>query len=141
MHQLLNTNGLLVGLLFNRTFEKSPPFGGSIEEYQKLFKESFEFLHFDICNNSVAPRANTELWVELKKNSQVKVNTYAINGITCMGCKKDIVSKIEKMPYVLNASINESFKDLLIVSKQTMDLKQIENVIKTEEKTYTLTQN
>lgn len=141
MHQLLNTNGLLVGLLFNRTFEKSPPFGGSKEEYQKLFKDSFEFSHFDICNNSIAPRANTELWVELKKNSQVKVNTYTINGITCMGCKKDIVSKIEKMPHVLNASINESFSDLLIVSTCTMDLKQIENVIKTEEKTYTLTQN
>jgi cyclopropane fatty-acyl-phospholipid synthase-like methyltransferase len=29
MHSLLKSNGLLIGLLFNRSFEKSPPFGGN----------------------------------------------------------------------------------------------------------------
>lgn len=68
-HQLLSDNGLLVGLLFNRRFDKSPPFGGSKEEYELLFKSFFQFLHFDTCINSIAPRANSELWIELKKNN------------------------------------------------------------------------
>jgi len=32
MHELLAKDGILAGLLFNRKFEVSPPFGGSQEE-------------------------------------------------------------------------------------------------------------
>jgi SAM-dependent methyltransferase len=67
MHQLLHNHGLLVGLLFNRDFDISPPFGGSVEEYKQLFKDRFNLNQFNVCKTSVLPRANTELFIELKK--------------------------------------------------------------------------
>jgi SAM-dependent methyltransferase len=67
MNQLLCDGGKLVGLLFNRTFEQSPPFGGSKEQYEDIFNDYFIFEKFEICKNSILPRANTELWIEFKK--------------------------------------------------------------------------
>ena len=69
MHQLLAEEGILAGLLFNKMFESGPPFGGSKEEYQKLFAAAFDFVKMDVSNNSIAPRANSELFIELKKKS------------------------------------------------------------------------
>lgn len=43
MHKILREKGLLVGLLFNKTFESGPPFGGSQAEYEQLFKDYFDF--------------------------------------------------------------------------------------------------
>lgn len=68
MHTLLKPEGLLVGLLFNRQFEvEGPPFGGTLEEYQALFMDDFEFLRFEKSEGSIAPRAGTELFIEFKK--------------------------------------------------------------------------
>jgi hypothetical protein len=53
MANLLNNGGKIAGLLFSRIFEiAGPPFGGTIEEYQELFKEKFDFKIFDACYNS-----------------------------------------------------------------------------------------
>jgi SAM-dependent methyltransferase len=71
MHQLLAEEGILAGLLFNRTFESGPPFGGSKEEYEKLFADAFDFKKMDLCDNSIAPRANSELFIEFKKNNVI----------------------------------------------------------------------
>ncbi len=67
MHQLLAEEGKIAGLLFNRTFENGPPFGGSQEEYEMLFKNDFDFLKIETCQNSAAPRAGSELWIEFQK--------------------------------------------------------------------------
>lgn len=68
MHQLLKPGGRLVGVLFDREFEKQgPPFGGSAEEYRRCFMPFFEFHTFEKCNNSILPRQGTELWINLKK--------------------------------------------------------------------------
>jgi len=67
MHQLLTKEGKIAGLLFNRTFESSPPFGGSLKEYEILFKNSFNFIKIEICKNSAVPRAGSELWIEFQK--------------------------------------------------------------------------
>ncbi len=67
MHQLLSRNGKLVGLLFNKTFESGPPFGGNQAEYEQLFKDYFDFKIMDLCHNSIAPRANSELFIEFQK--------------------------------------------------------------------------
>nr|WP_315154569.1 methyltransferase domain-containing protein [uncultured Flavobacterium sp.] len=72
MHQLLAIEGKIAGLLFNRTFDSSPPFGGSQEEYEKLFKNAFDFLKMEVCQNSVVPRAGFELWIEFQKKSTKK---------------------------------------------------------------------
>ena len=70
MHQLLAKKGKITGLLFNRTFENGPPFGGSLKEYTLLFKESFDLLKMEICQNSASPRSGTELFIELLKKQQ-----------------------------------------------------------------------
>ena len=67
MLSLLNPDGKLVGLLFNRHFEGGPPFGGSKLEYQELFTPQFNIQMMDTAYNSIAPRAGTELFVKMTK--------------------------------------------------------------------------
>jgi SAM-dependent methyltransferase len=64
MNELLNQNGKLVGLLFNKSFEGGPPFGGSKEEYNELFKDKFKLNVFETAYNSIAPRYGMELWIK-----------------------------------------------------------------------------
>ena len=67
MVSLLNPDGKLVGLLFNRHFEGGPPFGGSKLEYEELFTPQFNIQMMDTAHNSIAPRAGTELFVKMTK--------------------------------------------------------------------------
>ena len=68
MHDLLNYNGKLVGLLFASEFGNPfPPFGGTKEEYIDLFKNKFEFIHFDLAYNSIKPRSGNELFICFRK--------------------------------------------------------------------------
>ena len=73
MYHLLNSNGRLIGLLFNRQFEKNPPFGGSILEYEQLFKVAFNFSPLNICENSIKPRANSEVFIDFYKNTTIEI--------------------------------------------------------------------
>jgi methyl halide transferase len=69
MHDLLSPNGRLVGLLFNRSFDKAgPPFGGTAEEYEKLFSKHFVFHTFEKSYNSVVARdrIGTEIFINLR---------------------------------------------------------------------------
>ena len=64
MHELLNSKGKLVGVLFNREFETDgPPFGGNYEEYQSYFNPYFKTIVSEPCYNSFSKRANTELFI------------------------------------------------------------------------------
>lgn len=74
MATLLKPNGKLVGLLFDREFEVSPPHGGNQKEYETLFSEKFDIEQMEPANNSVTPRKGTELFFELslKKISNAK---------------------------------------------------------------------
>ncbi|MCP9749852.1 methyltransferase domain-containing protein [Ferruginibacter sp. HRS2-29] len=67
MAELLNENGRLAGVLFNRDFEGGPPFGGTQGEYEPLFKDKFDIHKMAPCYNSIGPRAGTELFIELIK--------------------------------------------------------------------------
>lgn len=62
MASLLAPNGYLVGLLFNRSFENGPPFGGDQHSYESIFTKHFQLHKMERCYNSAAPRANTELF-------------------------------------------------------------------------------
>ena len=65
---LLGTRGRLSGLLFNRDFgQPHPPFGGSLQEYRRWFEPYFEIKTMEECYNSIAPRAGSELFIELIK--------------------------------------------------------------------------
>ena len=116
MHSLLNDHGILAGLLFNRQFDVSPPFGGSLEEYEKLFQTVFHIDQLSTANNSVTPRANTELFFSFVKNNSVMVNLYSFEGITCTGCKNSVTEIYSKIDGVIKVSMSSDFKEVLIVS-------------------------
>lgn len=68
IHELLNSNGKLVGLLFNDVLnEDKPPFGGSKEEYVSYFTDLFNPKIYVTAHNSVKPRAERELFIILEK--------------------------------------------------------------------------
>ncbi|MFN9109029.1 MAG: methyltransferase domain-containing protein, partial [Bacteroidota bacterium] len=62
---LLHTNGKIIGVLFDTTFEQpGPPFGGSAPEYKILFEPLFLIHKMKACKNSIPPRAGTELFMD-----------------------------------------------------------------------------
>lgn len=65
--QLLKPTGKLVGLLFNRSFESGPPFGGNKEEYLSCFSDYFSSIYMEECYNSVQPRMENELFISMSK--------------------------------------------------------------------------
>jgi SAM-dependent methyltransferase len=65
---LLADGGEIMGLLFGKEFEnQGPPFGGSIDEYNLLFDKLFVIEIMEPCNNSIAPREGSELFIKLRK--------------------------------------------------------------------------
>jgi len=69
MKDLLNSNGRVIGLLFNRDFPSGPPFGGSKKEYEFYFKPYFMSVVMEECYNSIEPRKGSELFIQLFKLS------------------------------------------------------------------------
>lgn len=68
MFELLNKNGKLVGLLFNdKLNDDKPPFGGNKDEYLKYFSPYFDINIMDIAYNSISPRMDKELFINLSK--------------------------------------------------------------------------
>ena len=66
MHQLLNPGARLVGLLFNDALNTDmPPFGGFKEEYVPLFSDLFETHTYETSYNSIQPRAEREIFINL----------------------------------------------------------------------------
>ena len=66
--KLLNRNGCLVGLFFNKEFDKTgPPFGGNKKEYKNLFKNLFKIKKLENCYNSIKPRQGSELFFIFEK--------------------------------------------------------------------------
>lgn len=64
MANLLKSDGKIAGVLFSKIFEMTgPPFGGTKEEYQELFKDKFNFKIFEPCYNSYEKRLGNELFV------------------------------------------------------------------------------
>ncbi len=69
MHRLLAPCGRLAGLLFDFPLtEAGPPFGGCEAEYRRLFAPLFTLKRLERANNSIAPRAGTELFFIFEKN-------------------------------------------------------------------------
>ncbi|GAA4809954.1 methyltransferase domain-containing protein [Litoribaculum gwangyangense] len=68
MHELLNNNGKLVGLLFNTPLNtEHPPFGGNKEEYLQYFKPYFDIEIMNEAYNSMETRRYKELFIKLVK--------------------------------------------------------------------------
>lgn len=65
---LLKEKGGIVGLLFDKVFEKQgPPFGGSKEEYKNSFVSHFDIKKMETCYNSIPARKDAELFINLIK--------------------------------------------------------------------------
>ncbi len=68
MHNLLNTNGKLIGLLFDFELTKEgPPFGGSNQEYSNCFSKYFTIKTLERAYNSIKPRQDRELFFIFEK--------------------------------------------------------------------------
>lgn len=68
MHDLLNPNGKLVGVLFNIPLnDDKPPFGGNENEYRSLFKDRFIIQTMETAYNSIPPRDGNELFIKMIK--------------------------------------------------------------------------
>ncbi len=68
--ELLNSNGKLVGLLFDTDFGNNyPPFGGNLEEYRRLFAPHFNLDTFEKCYNSHPARQGRESFINIQKKS------------------------------------------------------------------------
>ncbi len=67
MSELLKPQGKLVGVLFNRSFEGGPPFGGNETEYRALFSSTFHHIRMEPCYNSIGPRSGSELFVMMSR--------------------------------------------------------------------------
>lgn len=134
MHQLLAPKGKIAGLLFNREFEEGPPFGGNKLEYMNLFSGAFTILKMDVCTNSVRPRANSELFIELEKNTAAEVHLYNFEGITCSGCKATVSEKLAEIDSVINVNMNTNFTEVLIASKKEIVLQKLQDRVSYDEK-------
>ena len=68
IHELLKSNGKLVGLLFDDCLnEDHPPFGGSKGEYKKYIQPYFNIKVFETAYNSINSRKGKELFMILIK--------------------------------------------------------------------------
>jgi len=71
VHQLLEPNGKLVGLLFDDVLNTDkPPFGGNKEEYESYFTKHFKKKIYETSYNSIKPREGRELFINLVKLNQ-----------------------------------------------------------------------
>lgn len=66
MASLLNKNGKIIGVLFDKQFDQDfPPFGGCPCEYKPIFEPYFSIKTMDECYNSIPPRAGSEVFIHL----------------------------------------------------------------------------
>jgi methyl halide transferase len=68
---LLTESGKVIGVLFDKQFEQPfPPFGGCPCEYKPIFESNFTIKTMDECYNSISPRANSEVFINLIKKRE-----------------------------------------------------------------------
>ncbi len=68
MHELLNPNGKLVGLLFDKDFGNPfPPFGGDYQTYFDLFSKKFNINCLEKAYNSIKPRLHYEFFINFER--------------------------------------------------------------------------
>lgn len=68
---LLNENGKIIGVLFDKQFNQPfPPFGGCPCEYKPVFEPNFTIKTMDECYNSIPPRAKLEVFINLIKKQE-----------------------------------------------------------------------
>ena len=68
MAEILATKGKIAGVMFRTEFENpGPPFGGTPDEYQKLFEPLFVIRTLENCYNSYPKRENNEVFVQFVK--------------------------------------------------------------------------
>jgi thiopurine S-methyltransferase len=67
--KLLKPEGKLVGVLFDADFNDGPPFGGNKVLYTDLFQDLFKIHLMERCYNSIKPRMDRELFINIEKRS------------------------------------------------------------------------
>jgi len=133
MFHLLNKNGVLCGVLFNREFEKSPPFGGNKPLYEQLFTAAFHFDIFEECQYSATPRSGSELSFHFTKK-ETNVALYSISGLSCNSCCNTMKEKLSEKFSIENISISSDFNTILIVNKTPIRLEALQEALNYDSK-------
>lgn len=68
MHDLLDYNGTLLGVMFNVEMPDGPPFGGCVDEYVSLFSKHFNNVEISPCDKSIKPRLGRECFIKIQKS-------------------------------------------------------------------------
>ena len=69
--KLLNENGKLAGVFFNKKYiAEEPPFIANDEEYHRLFQPLFDFIIYEDCKDSIPPRLGREVFFEFQKKKE-----------------------------------------------------------------------
>lgn len=111
---------MVAGLLFDRTFDGGPPFGGDKVFYQSLFEGAFEILTLETAKNSVLPRADKEVFIKFKKNSDVHATVIKVENQNLV--LTDYVTTITTGLEIINSSVNTLSNEVLIVSTEEINL-------------------
>ena len=61
-HAILRPKGKIIAVLFDRSFEGGPPFGGSKNEYTELFMPYFKITSLETNHRSIPQRMGTEVF-------------------------------------------------------------------------------
>lgn len=129
IHALLKENGKVVGLLFDKYFEKGPPFGGSKEEYTTLFHHAFYNTKMETCYNSVAPRLGSELFFIQEKNSHVVLNHFVLKGVTCGNCAMNMQKVFLQKEDIHKVHINTTYNEILIVASRMYNIQEVNTIL------------
>ena len=125
MASLLAPKGKLIGLWFDIPLTgdlEKRPFGGTQEEYEGYLKKQFDIHTFEKAYNSIAPRANSELFgIFIKKETKPKQANNPLHGITLKVLLEELVEtygweyldeKVRINCFAVNPSLNSSLKFL-----------------------------
>ena len=74
------------------------------------------------------------MFIEFQKKDSSQVNLYEFEGITCNGCMNTVSTKFLKIKGVLNVSMNNNFSEILIVSKEEIKLKTLQDIVSYDKK-------
>lgn len=114
MSALLKPEGKLVGVLFDDPLNADhPPYGGSKEQYMPVFQARFPAVTLEPCYNSIAPRANRELWLCAPNTGYTSIDCSLYDTYEAAATRKAVV----QLHLVDDTVLQGMIKDLYVRDK------------------------
>ena len=118
-----------MGLLFNKTLESGPPFGGSQTEYKMLFKSDFESIQMTIMPQSVISRAIQNSSLSYKRIVTLPQIYMKQHTIIAVIQSIKLRKKLNNTAAIINSSANIDYIAILTISTQEISIESLEQII------------